>query len=196
MSAIFIAAKLVAMALKPPNETKLYEAALNHLARYAATELSLGRVLSRKIDRWARLYAGEDADPEAVAVAARAAKTAIPRVLARLKEAGVLNDVAFATSRGKRLTREGKSRRYALAHLAAKGVAVAAAQAAVGDDPERELAAAAAYLRRKRAGPFGETPELKVLAAMARVGFSQDVVRRALRMDRDEAEALIKTLHA
>ncbi|OYV44405.1 MAG: hypothetical protein B7Z75_04270 [Acidocella sp. 20-57-95] len=183
------------MALKPPTEPKLYEAALNHLARYAATEVSLGQVLSRKIDRWARLYAGEDADPEEVALAARGAKSAIPRVLARLKEAGVLNDAAFAASRGKRLTREGKSRRYALAHLVAKGVAAAAAQAALADDPARELAAAAAFLRRKRAGPFGAAPELKVLAAMARLGFSQDVARRALRLERDEAEALIKTLH-
>ncbi|OYV58100.1 MAG: hypothetical protein B7Z71_11125 [Acidocella sp. 21-58-7] len=115
--------------------------------------------------------------------------------LARLKEAGVLNDAAFAASRGKRLTREGKSRRYALAHLVAKGVAAAAAQAALADDPARELAAAAAFLRRKRAGPFGAAPELKVLAAMARLGFSQDVARRALRLERDEAEALIKTLH-
>jgi regulatory protein len=183
------------MASKPPDENKLYEAALTHLARYAATEMSLGQVLSRKIDRWARLYAGEDADPEEVTSAARAAKAAIPRVIIKLKAANVLNDAAFAASRGKRLTREGKSRRYALAHLAAKGVTAAAAKAAVTDDPERELAAACAFLRRKRAGPFGEAPELKVLAAMARVGFAQEVARRALRLERDEAEALIKSLH-
>ncbi|MDE8350079.1 MAG: RecX family transcriptional regulator [Acidocella sp.] len=134
-------------------------------------------------------------DPEEVARMARAAKAAIPKVIARLKAANVLNDAAFAASRGKRLIREGKSRRYALAHLAAKGVAPAAAKAAVADDPERELAAACAYLRRKRAGPFGETPELKVLAAMARLGFAQEVARSALRLARDEAEALIKSLH-
>ncbi len=195
MSAYFIAATLAVMAPKPPDESKLYEAALNHLARYAATEMSMGQVLSRKIDRWRRLYAGEDADPEDVAVAVRRAKAAIPGVIAKLKAANVLNDAAFAASRGKRLTREGKSRRFALAHLAAKGVSPAAARAAVADDPERELAAACAYLRRKRAGPFGEAPELKVLAAMARLGFTQEVARRALRLEPDEAEALIKSLH-
>jgi regulatory protein len=183
------------MASKPPDEGKLYEAALNHLARYAATEASMARVLSRKIDRWARLYAGEDADPEETAAAAKAAKFAIPKVIAKLKAANVLSDAAFAASRAKRLTREGKSRRFALAHLAAKGVAPEAARAAVVDDPERELAAAAAFLRRKKAGPFGEAPELKVLAAMARVGFGQEVARRALRLERDEAETLIKSLH-
>ncbi|MDR3522432.1 MAG: RecX family transcriptional regulator [Acidocella sp.] len=183
------------MASKPPDENKLYEAALNHLARYAATEMSMGQVLSRKIDRWARLYAGDDADPEAVTAAVRRAKAAIPTVIARLKAANVLNDTAFAASRARRLTREGKPRRYALAHLAAKGVAPAAAQAAVADDPARELAAACAFLRRKRAGPFGEAPELKILAAMARMGFAQEVARRALRLERGEAEALIKSLH-
>jgi regulatory protein len=172
------------MTAKAPDEAKLYEAALNHLARYAATEASMARVLARKIDRWSV----DDA------AAARAAKAAIPSVIARLKDAKVLNDEAFAASRAKRLTREGKSRRYALAHLAAKGVAAEAAKAALADDPGRELAAACVFLRRRRAGPFGDAPELKILAAMARTGFSQEVARRALRLDRDEAEALIKAL--
>jgi len=180
------------MTAKPPDEAKLYEAALNHLARYAATEAGLARVLARKVDRWARAQ-GEDED---AAAAAKGAKTCIPRVLARLKDANLLNDDAFAESRARRLTREGKSRRAALAHLAAKGVAAAAAQDAVADDPARELAAACAFLRRRRAGPFGDAPELKVLGAMARAGFSQSTARTALRMDRDEAEDLVKTLHA
>ena len=186
-----VGARLHAMAGKPPDGAKLYEAALNHLARYAATEAGLTRVLIRKVDRWARLYAGEDAEPEETVAAARRAKAVIPGVIARLREAGVLNDDAFATSRAKRLTREGKSRRATLAHLAAKGVM----GATLPDDPERELAAACAYLRRRRAGPFGDAPEQKILAAMARGGFSQDLARHALRLDRDEAEALIKGLH-
>jgi regulatory protein len=179
------------MAGKPPDGAKLYEAALNHLARYAATEAGLARVLARKIDRWARFCAEEGGDAEDIAGGARQAKAAIPEVLARLKEAGVVNDDAFAASRAKRLTREGKSRRATLAHLAAKGVK----GVVVAEDPEHELAAACAYLRRRRAGPFGDAPEQKILAAMGRGGFAQDVARRALRLDRDEAEALIKILH-
>jgi len=181
---------------KPPDEAKLYEAALNHLARYAATEQGMSRVLSRKIDRWVRLYTGEDADPEDAAAAARQAKAVIPKVIGKLKIAGVLNDDAFAASRAKRLTREGKSRRAALAHLAAKGVSPRQAGVVLGDDPQRELAAACAYLRRRRAGPFGDAEALKILAAMARAGFSQETARQALRLERDEAEQLIKTLQA
>jgi regulatory protein len=182
------------MSAKPPDGAKLYETALNHLARYAATEAGMARVLARKVDRWFKL-AGEEMDPEQAAGAARAAKAAIPGVIGKLKAAGVLNDDVFAAGRAKRLTREGKSRRGALAHLAAKGVAKETAGKILAEDSERELAAACAYLRRRRAGPFGAAPELKILGAMARAGFSQDVARRALKLDREDAEDRIKTLH-
>ena len=98
--------RLPFMAGKPPNASTLYEAALNHMARYAATETGLARVLARRVDRWGRLQ--EDADPEDTARAMRQAKAAIPGVIARLRELGVLNDGAFAALRAKRLTREGK----------------------------------------------------------------------------------------
>ena len=102
----------------------------------------------------------------------------------------MVNDQAFALSRSKRLTREGKSHRATLAHLAAKGVK----NPNLHDDPTHELAAACAYLRRRRAGPFGPAPADKILAAMARGGFSQGIARRALALDLSEAERLIHSL--
>ena len=182
------------MSSQPPDEASLYEAALTHLSRYAATESGLARVLARKIDRWARLQTAEAADGEIISAATRNAKASIPRIITRLQNANFLNDAAFATARAKRLTAQGKSRRGALAHLAAKGVAPSTAAEALADDPERELAAACAFLRRRRAGPFGSTPELKILAAMARAGFTQTISRQALDMDKEEAEAKIKAL--
>lgn len=157
------------------------------MARFAATEAGLARVLARRVERWGRLQEGE---AEQTADAMRRAKAEIPGVLQRLKELGALNDEAFAASRAKRLTREGKSRRATLAHLAAKGVKAPA----LPDDPDRELAAACAYLRRRRAGPFGPAPADKILAAMARGGFSQATARRALALDRETAEEFINSL--
>lgn len=177
------------MAGKPPDAARLYEAALNHMARYAATKAGLARVLARRVERWGRLQ-GEETAAEEIVLAMRQAKAEIPGVLKRLRELGVLNDEAFAASRAKRLTRAGKSRRATLAHLAAKGVKAPA----LPDDPERELAAACAYLRRRRAGPFGPAPTEKTLAAMARGGFSQATARRALALNLEEAEALIRSL--
>lgn len=169
------------MAAKILDEGGLYESALNHLARYAATEASLKRVLARKIER----AAGEEGGD-----AARLAQARIPAVIARLRAAGALDDAAFAASRAQRLVRAGKSARAVAAHLAAKGVMGMAPP----QDPARELAAACAYLRRRRAGPFGDAPEPKIMAAMARGGFSQTIARRAWAMDREAAEAAIKSL--
>jgi regulatory protein len=176
------------MAGKAPDAATLYEAALNHMARYAVTEAGLARILARRVDRWAREQT--DAPPEEIVHTQRHAKAEIPGVLARLRKLGVVNDEAFAASRTRRLTREGKSRRATLAHLAAKGIKAPT----VPDDPKRELAAACAYLRRRRAGPFGDKPLEKILAAMARGGFSQDIARRALGLPLEKAETLIQSL--
>lgn len=180
------AAQKQIMSQKAPDAASLYEAAMNHMARYAATEAGLARVLARRIDRWAQQQQADDEVPNAV----RRARAAIPGILARLKELGALNDDAFAASRAKRLTRAGKSRRATLAHLAAKGIQ----SPHMPEDPARELAAACAYLRRRRAGPYGTAPFEKTLAAMARGGFSQETARRALALTRDEADERIKAL--
>jgi len=170
--------------MKPPTSAALQEAALTHLSRYASTEASLARMLRRRLDRWARAQEGE---PDEIAAAAAAAAREIPSIIARLRDLGAVNDTAFAASRAKRLTRAGKSRRATQAHLAAKGVR----DFDLAEDPARELAAACAYLRRRRAGPFGDADETKIMAAMARGGFSQDIARKAMRLDIETAESLI-----
>lgn len=179
------------MPRKAPDAASLYEAAMNHMARYAATETGLAKVLVRRIDRWGQKQAADgNEDTAELSHSIRQAKAEIPSVLARLKESGILNDEAFAASRARRLTRSGKSRRATIAHLAAKGIHTPD----VPNDPKRELAAACAYLRRRRAGPFGDAQSEKILAAMARGGFSQATARHALTLTCDEAEALIKSL--
>jgi regulatory protein len=172
-----------------PTEARLHEAALAHLARYAATQAGLVRVLDRRVERWARAAAAE---PEAV----RAAKTAVRAVVAKLAASGLVDDAAFAASRARSLTRGGRSRRAVAAHLLARGVSGEALRAALPGDPETELAAALALARRRRIGPFraGEADEdgrRKELGMLARAGFAQDVAARALAMDADAAEALV-----
>lgn len=176
----------------PPDETRLAEAALTHLARFAATEAGLRRVLCRRVDRWARLAQAEGRDD--VGPHAAAAKAAAAAVARRLVAQGAVDDAAFAESRARRLLRTGRSPRAALAHLMEKGVDATTAAAALPDGEEAELAAALAFCRRRRIGPFaaGEaTPEarLKALAALARAGFGREVAGRALRLDPDEAAA-------
>jgi regulatory protein len=164
---------------------------LAHLARFAATEAGLRRVLARRVDRWAR--AAEAEGQEDVARRAAAAKAAAATVAQRMVAQGAVDDAAFAESRARRLLRTGRSRRATLAHLREKGVDAETAAAAVPEGEEAELAAALAFCRRRRIGPFATaeaTPEarLKALGALARAGFGRDVAGRALRMDPDEAE--------
>jgi regulatory protein len=183
----------------PPDASSLHDAALAYLGRYAATEATLRRVLERRIQRWARL-AAVAADPDLVARQVDAMRAALHQVVARLVAAGAVNDATFAESRARNLVRAGRSRRAAAAHLAAKGVDPATAQAALPADEESELASALVLARRRRIGPFrqGEAPDAvgyrRELAMLARAGFPQEVARRALAMEPEEAEALVISL--
>ncbi|WP_245185377.1 RecX family transcriptional regulator [Falsiroseomonas frigidaquae] len=167
------------------------EAATAHLARYAATEAGLRRVLARRVDRWAR--AAEAFGMQELAPLIAAAKQAAAEVARQMAVAGTVNDTTFAESRARRLLRSGRSRRAALAHLAQKGVDAETAAAALPEGEAAETDAALALCRRRRIGPFGDpdaSPEarLKALATLARAGFGRGTAETALRMDPEEAE--------
>ncbi|MBU8540764.1 RecX family transcriptional regulator [Falsiroseomonas tokyonensis] len=175
----------------PPGEARLREAAVAHLARHAATEAGLRRVLQRRVDRWAR--AAEAFGMTEIAPLVAAAKQAAALVARQMAATGTVDDAAFAESRARRLLRSGRSRRATLAHLAQKGVAAETAAAALPEGEAAEIDAALALCRRRRLGPFGEAeapPEarLKALATLARAGFARGTAETALRMDPDEAE--------
>ncbi len=186
-----------------PSAARLHDAALAHLSRYAATRAGLLRVLVRRIDRWARAAVEDGAEPHVVAADAARAHAAAAEVVARLAQSGTVDDAAFAGSRARSLARTGHSRRAVAAHLAARGVPTEIARA-LPDAPEAELAAAIAHAKRRRLGPFAppaaqdtvEDParRRRALAGFARAGFSQDIATRALRLDLDTAEQLLRRL--
>ena len=172
-----------------PTESLLHNAALTHLSRYGATRSGLTRVLDRRIARWA---ASEACEPDYVAEARQAAR----RVVAKLAESGAVSDEAFAQARARSLRRAGKSDRAIGAHLSAKGVPGEVSAALPRSSGGDELGAAAIHIRRRRLGPFrtvAEAPETgrRELASLARAGFAHAVASAALRLGRDEAEALI-----
>ncbi|PHK95823.1 hypothetical protein CR162_05600 [Pseudoroseomonas rhizosphaerae] len=178
---------------RPPDAAVLREAALRHLARFAATEAGLARVLQRRVARWAQRAEAEGQDGAAIARIAAAGRAAALEVAHRLAQAGAVDDAAFAAARARRLQQGGRSRRAIAAHLAAKGVAASAAEAALAEAAADELAAALGHLRRRRAGPFAATPpdaaaRLKAMAALARAGFPREVAERALDLPPGEAE--------
>lgn len=180
-----VAARPVAARPAPPvTAAWLERAALHYLERYSASVEMLRRTLRRRVEKRARAR-GED--PGAFA-------EMIEATTARAVSAGLVDDARFATARLATLRRRGTSTRGALAKLSAKGVlpdAVASAMAAEREAaPEAEAdaietAAARAYARRRRLGPF-RRPDLRALhrdrdlAALARAGFGYDLARRTV----------------
>jgi regulatory protein len=182
-----------------PDAASLQEAALNYLARYAATEAGLRRVLKRRIDRWAQAQP----DPDVTAASVSAARHAMDGVIQKLAQLGAVSDAGFAEARARSLVRSGRSRRAVQATLVAKGVDLNLARDAAGEDPATELAAALVLARKRRIGPFraaeptdGQLGRNKELGILARAGFARDAAEQALDMDHAEAEQRIHDLRA
>ncbi|MBP0447033.1 RecX family transcriptional regulator [Roseomonas sp. SSH11] len=184
-----------------PTEARLHEAALNHLARFAATEAGLTRVLQRRVARWAQRAEREGMPPEQIAPIVEQGRAAAAGVAKRMVSAGAVDDAAFAASRARRLSRAGRSRRAISAHLAAKGVGGEVAAETLEEAGTDEVAAALAHLRRRRQGPFDPSPpeepeamrtaRMKAMGSLARAGFPREVAEAALDTDPAEAEMRI-----
>ena len=182
-----------------PTAEDLQAAAVAYLARYAATEAGLQRVLVRRVLRWARAAFAAGDDRDEIARATATARAAARDVVARLVGAGAVNDAAFAQARGQKLLRRGRSRQAAAAQLMAKGIGAELARAALPENPDAELAAALVLARRRGIGPFrngGADPATmrREFGILARAGFPGHVAACALGMDAATAEALVLDL--
>jgi regulatory protein len=157
----------------------LRNSALYYLDRYATSSAHLRRLLLNKVARSARAH-GTDAEAGAVAVDA---------LIAEFLGAGVLDDARYAGDRALILFRRGASARAIRGALLAKGVASEFIEPALerlgAEAAEPELAAALAYARRRRLGPY-RSPQTRAamrekdLAALGRRGFGYDLARRVI----------------
>jgi len=160
--------------------------ALGYLGRYASSAENLRRVLMRRVRRHS---------PDAVAQAAGL----IDALVARYRQSGLIDDAAYTAGRIESLHRRGDSLRAIRARLAAKGVAAEIVADAVSGlsagAPEPDLAAACAFARRRRLGPYRRAPadRARELGAFARAGFSRRVAEAVLGCaDIDAVEALVR----
>lgn len=177
-----------------PSRDVLHEAALAYLARGSATAATLTRVLDRKIMSWARRAERAIGDRELVAADVTRCRASVEAIVVRFREVGLINDAAYAESRARSLSRAGRSRRAISAHLAAKGIDAETAREALPNDAAIEIAAALAFAKKRRIGPYAHDAIMtreakqKAIAAMARAGFAFRTCERALGMDREEAD--------
>ena len=158
--------------------------ALGYLGCYASSAENLRRLLLRRIRRRSPAEAGEfDAQ--------------VARLVERYCAAGLVDDAAYAAARAQSLHRRGEPRHRIHARLLAKGVAAAIAGEAVAalgetaEDPD--LAAACAFARRRRLGPYrrGAVDPARELGAFARAGFDRRLAQAVIACpDIEAVEAL------
>ena len=156
----------------------LRNSARYYLDRYATSSAHLRRLLLDKVARSARAH-GTDAE----------AGAAVDALIAEFLGAGLLDDARYAEDRALALFRRGASARAIRGALLAKGVASELIEPALerlgAEAAEPELAAALAYARRRRLGPY-RSPQARAamrekdLAALGRRGFGYDLARRVI----------------
>jgi len=145
--------------------------ALRYVERFQTTESKLADYLRRKLRE--RGWAGEGEPP-------------VEAVVARLAGLGYVNDRLYGESKARGLERRGYGPRRVAQTLAAAGVDAELRDEISADaDP---VAAAIAFARRKRYGPFapGETPpdqREKHLAAFLRAGHGFALAKAILTAD-------------
>ncbi|MEK9672605.1 MAG: RecX family transcriptional regulator [Rhodospirillaceae bacterium] len=156
-------------------------AALHYLGRFASSAENLRQVLMRRVVRSARFH---DTDPEE-------GRTFVDDIIERYIRAGLLNDGAFAEARAADLHRRGTPVMGIRYRLKQRGVGEADVERALDalaqdlDGRDTDQAAAWAFARRRRLGPFrGDDPAIRAeyrekdMAALARAGFDYDTARR------------------
>lgn len=165
--------------------TSLENAALYYLQRFATSSENLRQVLSRRVQRAAKHH---DTDVEACA-------QWIDDLIGRYMECGLLNDAAYARAQAASLNRRGKSLRAIRVKLAQKAVPgdiIDDTLGALADElGEPDLAAAIAYARKRRIGPYRLNVKPsdnrdKELAALARNGFSYSLARKIVEAEDSE----------
>ena len=176
---------------RPPTPESLANIALHYLARYAASEASLRRVLENRVRRATMsdaAFATDTAKQENL-------RHVITALIERHRKSGVLNDAAFAAMKVGSLRRAGGSARRITEKLQMKGVEsdlIATALRPEDEDPAAtERRAARTFAKRRKLGiyrapPLGprkideETQRRKDYATMARAGYSYDITRQTL----------------
>jgi regulatory protein len=149
--------------------------ALHYLGRYASSAENLRRVMMRRVRRHCH---GTETAQQAAAL--------IDALVTRYCASGLLDDAAYAAGRVQSLHRRGESLQAMRARLAAKGVSASDVADAVSglraDAPDPDLAAACAFARRRRLGPFrrAAADHARELGAFARAGFNRRVAEAVL----------------
>jgi len=152
---------------RPLDRSALDALAIAYLGRYATTRARLRDYLARKLAQ--RGWDGEGPPP-------------VEAVVERCAELGYVDDAGFAEARGAALTRRGYGEQRVAAALHAVGIDAETAAPVREAARENRLAAALAFARRRRFGPYATESTLpedrrRHFAALLRAGHAPDIAR-------------------
>jgi len=158
------------IASKPLSSADLRQFALTYVSRYATSRHKLAAYLKRKLRE--RGWEEEEAPP-------------VEALVAELAENRFVDDRAYAEMKAGSLSRRGYGLRRVRQALDAAGIAEGDAAEALRGAEVESTAAALAYAKRRRLGPFSahfDDPDhrRKALAAMLRAGHAYFTARRIL----------------
>ncbi|TNC49121.1 regulatory protein RecX [Rubellimicrobium rubrum] len=197
-------------AAKPLTAARIRNIAEHYVGQRESSAQMLRDVLERRLLRRLRSLA-----PEVAAEERATALALIDAEIARLQEAGIIQDARYAEMKARTALSSGRGARRILQDLARKGVEQDTARGALLEaaremvDPEEtdpegsdllraaEAEAADVFARKRRFGPYrtravpedwSERSKLwrKEAAAMVRAGFGADTIRRVLDRAPDE----------
>ena len=165
---------------KKVSEKYLERVALWYLDRWGGSSGKLRQVLGRRVAASARAH-GTDPDE---------GRRWIDAIVTRLQESGLLNDRLVAESRARSHHAKGQPLSAVARRLRQDGLPAVSELAE--DRPAPDLEAAVAYARRRRLGPYRppedrEDRRERDMAALARRGFTFDLVRQVIEAEGPEA---------
>lgn len=165
--------------LPPLDQPALERAALRYVERYATTRAKLAAYLTRKLRE-----RGSEGPVDVVGLADRMA------------ELRYVDDRAFAEMRAAAMTRRGLGARRVHDALRHAGVGQEDAGAVADTLDDAAEAAALAFARRRRIGPFALAPverdrREKQVAAMVRAGHAPALARRILSLDPADIDEVV-----
>ena len=170
---------------RPVTREWLFRAAAYYLGRYASTAENLRKVLERKVAGRIREWGDDEKAPDP-----GESSLLVEATVAHFLDLKLLDDRAFAEARLASLRRRGTSIRQVQAKLSEKGVDRELIAEVVGGDETDDRAAALAFARRRRLGPYRLRDRAerrdRDIAAMMRAGFGLGDARSAIDQDPDE----------
>ncbi|MBI5120200.1 MAG: regulatory protein RecX [Rhodospirillales bacterium] len=161
----------------------LENAAIHYLERFSSSRANLKRVLMNRVARSAKAH-GTDPN-EGLAW--------IEALMDKLEGLGYLDDKAYAETKAESMNRRGKPSNQVRWALRMKGVDQDTTEAAMTKlseelEGDADRAAALAYARKKRLGPYRpaearEAHKTKDIQILARAGFGWDLAREIVEGD-------------